>query len=92
MVLTAVGTIIISAAAYAACQLQQGYCSAHAGEMTKSMLLMAAESVRVENCSENYAECIRTMTRKILVKIKYKKRQIFVCLEEITIAAVDVAP
>lgn len=50
MVLTAVCTIIITAAAYAACQLQQGYCSGHAGEMAKYMLLMAAESVRVEDC------------------------------------------
>lgn len=77
MALTAVGTIIISAAAYAACQLQQSYCSAHAEEMAKSMWLMAVGSVRVGNCSKNYAECIRTITRKILGKIKYKRRQIF---------------
>lgn len=86
------GTIIVSADTYAACQLQRGYCSAHAGEMAKSMMLTAAESVRVEDCSENHVERIRTMTRKIWVKIKYRRRQIFVCLEKIPIAAVDIAP
>lgn len=92
MVPTAVDTIISSAAAYAACQLWCGYCSAHTGKMAKSMLLMTAESVRVQDCSENYAKCIRTMTRRIFVKTKYTRRQIFVCLEEIIIAAVDTAP
>lgn len=56
------------------------------------MMLTAAESVRVEDCSENHVERIRTMTRKIWVKIKYRRRQIFVCLEKIPIAAVDIAP